>query len=100
MFTIPFITARKDLFWKVLFCAALVFFSLFLMFAGTLSLERLDGSQPNFHTRWRGRLNPIENGCHRLSRLAAILEKLCFHTIMTVQVLLTVLVKPLLRLNH
>ena len=32
----------------------------------------------------------IENGRHLLSRLAAILEKLCFHTIMTVQVLLAV----------
>ena len=28
----------------------------FLMFVGTLSLKRLDGSQPNFHTRWMGGL--------------------------------------------
>ena len=51
-------TARKELFWKVLFCAASVFFffCFFLMFAGALSLERLDESQPNFHTRWRGGL--------------------------------------------
>ena len=26
------------------------------MFVGALSLERLSGSQPNFHTRWRGGL--------------------------------------------
>ena len=37
---------------------------------------------------WTG-ANPIENGRHRVSHLAAILEKLCFHTIITVQVLLT-----------
>ena len=50
-------TARKYLFRKVLFCAASVFsFFFFFMFAGTLSLERLDRSQPNFHTRWRGGL--------------------------------------------
>ena len=29
------------------------------MFAGTPSLEQLDGSQPNFHTRWRGGLAQI-----------------------------------------
>ena len=49
------ITARKELFQKVLFCAASGFF-LFLMFAGALSLEWLDGPQPNFHTRSRGEL--------------------------------------------
>ena len=53
-------------------CVCFFLFFFFLMFAGTLSLERLDGSQPNFHTRWRGGL---------AHRLAAILE-------------------PLLRLNH
>ena len=50
---LKFITAQKIFFRKVLFCAASVFF---LMFASALSLERLDGSQPNFHTKWRGGL--------------------------------------------
>ena len=40
----------------VLHCVCFFFF--FFMFAGTLSLERLDGSQPNFHTRWWGGLPP------------------------------------------
>ena len=44
-----FFTARKY-FQKVLFLAA----SVFLMFAGTLSLEWFNGSQPNFHTRRGG----------------------------------------------
>ena len=30
----------------------------FFMFASALSLVRLDGSQPNFDTRWRGGLAP------------------------------------------
>ena len=72
------------------YCSALFF--VFFMFASTLSLERLGRSQFSHKVEgWTGS-NPIENGRHRLSRLAAILEKLCFHTIMTVQVLLTVLV--------
>ena len=44
----------------------------FFMFAGALFLERLDGSQTNFHT------TPIANGRRRFNRLAAILEKHCF----------------------
>ena len=51
------ITAPKVLFRKVLFCAVSVFFLLFFkMFEGALSLEWLDRSQPNFHTRWMGGL--------------------------------------------
>ena len=57
------------------------FFGVLLMFAGALSLEGLNGSQPNFHTRlgvWIGS-NPIENGHRWFNRLAAILEKQCFN---------------------
>ena len=43
------------LFQKVLF-SAVSFFFFFFMFASTLSLQRLDRSQPNFYTRWRGGL--------------------------------------------
>ena len=57
-----YLPPRKNFFLKVLFCAVSVFtarkelfrkvfFFFFLMFVGALSLERLDGSQPNFHTR-------------------------------------------------
>ena len=33
-----------------------IVYSFLKMFAGALSLERLDGSQLNYHTRWRGEL--------------------------------------------
>ena len=56
------ITAWENYSRKVLFWAVSVFAS--------VSLERLDGSQPNFH--------PIENGRCWFNRLAAILEKHCF----------------------
>ena len=49
----------------------------FLMFASALSLEWLDGSQPNFLQGWIGS-NPIENGRLLSNRLAAIVEKHCF----------------------
>ena len=52
----------------------------FFMFAGTLSLVRLDGSHPNFHTMQRGGLaQTLEYGCHRFNRFTAILEKLFSH---------------------
>ena len=53
------ITARKDFSGRYCFALRLFFFffsCFFFMFAVALSLESLDGSQPNCHTRWRGRL--------------------------------------------
>ena len=56
----------------VLFWAAFFLFPSFLCLQSTLSLERLDRTQLNFHTRWRGGL------ARWFDRLATILEKHCF----------------------
>ena len=46
-----FVTAQKTFSAGYCFALRLFFFFFFLMFASALSLERLDRSQPNFHTR-------------------------------------------------
>ena len=73
------VTAQKDLFRKVLFCAIF------------RTASRISTKFSHKVEGWTGS-NPIENVHHRLSCLAAFLEKLCFHKIMTIHVLLTVLV--------
>ena len=69
------------------------FLSFFLMFSGVLSLERVDGSQPNFHTWYTGGLpQTLLKMASSLELFGSHLGKTCFHTVMTVHVLLTVLV--------
>ena len=69
------------------YCFALRLF--FLMFAAALSLEWLDGSQPNFHTRWRGGLarTLLKMGVISLTVSQPSLRT-SFQTIMTVHVVL------------
>ena len=45
-----FLPPVKNFSGRYCFALRLVFFLFFFMFAGTLSLEWLDGSQPNCHT--------------------------------------------------
>ena len=72
---------EKNFSGRYCFALCLFFFVFCFMFAGALSLERLDGSQPNFHTRWRGGLarTLLKMSFNRFNCLAAILEKLFLH---------------------
>ena len=65
------VTAREKFSGRYCFALRLFFF----MFVCALSLERLDGSQPDFHKRWRGGRAQTRR---QFNRLAAILKKHCF----------------------
>ena len=60
-------------------------FSFFFYVAGALSLQLLDGSQPNFHTRWRGGLHLCSPCCFRLCSHTCDCDRKCSHTYTTLK---------------
>ena len=80
-------TARKNFSRRYCFALCLFFFFSFMFVA--LSLERFEGSQPKFHTRWRGGLaRTLLKMCVIGLTLWQPSWKNSFHTIMTVHVVL------------